>query len=208
MKDRAIMLHDRHLPNGYGWLLSRGRLAARISRRPPIGRRARTAAGALSFEELLEKLRSGSDIIYLYCHGGLDRDAWPYVRVGPEDEPVLTADVLFSERIRWKSPRPLIFINGCRTVAVEPEKVVEFVGALVGSAQAAGVIGAEITIFEPMATVFGVEYFKRFLNGSPVGEAIRAARLVLLAQRNPLGLVYVPFALAALRLSQAPKPAA
>jgi hypothetical protein len=161
-------------------------------------------AYADSFEELLDAFRSGSSaIVYLYCHGGLAQDAWPYVRVGPEGEPVLTADILFSERIRWQSPRPLVFINGCRSVAVEPDKVVELVGALVGNAHAAGVIGTEITVFEPMATVFGVEYLQRFLRGVPVGEAVRAARLTLLQQGNPLGLVYVPFALASLRLAAA-----
>ena len=155
-----------------------------------------------SFEELLAELKTGSAaVVYLYCHGGLDRGAWPYVRVGPEGEPVLTADILYSERIRWSAPRPLVFINGCRTVAVEPQKLVEFAGALVGSAHAAGVIGTEITVFEPMATVFGIECLKRFLRGARVGEAVRAARLALLAQGNPLGLVYVPFALAGLRLA-------
>jgi hypothetical protein len=124
------------------------------------------------------------------------------VRASPKDEPVLTADILFSERIGWESPRPLVFINGCRTVAVEPQKVVEFVGALVGNAHAAGVIGAEITVFEPMATVFAVEYLRRFLRGTPVGEPTRAARLALLEQGNPLGLVYVPFALPTLRLAR------
>jgi hypothetical protein len=153
-------------------------------------------AYADSFEQLLAALKQGrADVVYLYCHGGLDRGVWPYVRVGPEGKPVLTADILFSERVRWDSPRPLVFINGCRTAAVEPEKVVELVGALVGTAHAAGVIGTEITVFEPMATVFGLEYLRRFLDGSPVGEAIRGARLALLGAGNPLGLVYVPFAL-------------
>jgi hypothetical protein len=86
--------------------------------------------------------------------------------------------------------------------AVEPEKVVELVGALGGTAHAAGVIGTEITAFEPMATVFGLEYMKRFLHGSRVGEAIRGVRLALLAAGNPLGLVYVPFALGTLRLAR------
>jgi hypothetical protein len=155
-----------------------------------------------SFQELLDALRSAnSDVVYFYCHGGVDRDTWPYLQVGPLNDPVLTADVLFSERIRWTSPRPLVFINGCHTVAVEPEKVVEFAGALVGNVHAAGVIGTEITVFEPLATAFGLEYLRRFLAGGTVGESIRGARLGLLAQGNPLGLVYVPFALATLRLA-------
>jgi len=115
---------------------------------------------------------------------------------------VLTADVLFSERVRWIRRRPLVFINGCHTTAVEPEKVVEFVSSLVGSAQAAGVIGTEITFFEPLATVFGLEYLQRFIGDATVGDAVRGARLALLKSGNPLGLVYVPFALASLRMTQ------
>jgi hypothetical protein len=117
--------------------------------------------------------------------------------------PVLTADVLFSERIHWTSPRPLVVINGCHTVAVEPEKVVEFVTALVGSAQASGVIGTEVTVFEPLATVFGLECLQRFFAGASIGDSVRDARLALLKQGNPLGLVYVPFARAGLRLAHA-----
>jgi hypothetical protein len=157
-----------------------------------------------SYQALLPTLKAGlADVIYFYCHGGLDRDSWPYVQVGPLSDPVLTADVLVTHDVRWIKPRPLVFINGCHTTAVEPEKVVEFVSALVGSAQAAGVIGTEITIFEPLATAFGLEYLQRFVTGASVGDAVRGARLALLKSGNPLGLVYVPFSLASLRMSAA-----
>jgi len=36
----------------------------------------------------------------------------------------------------------------------------------------------------------------------PIGRAVRAARLELLLRGNPLGLVYIPFAMASLRLQQ------
>ncbi len=36
--------------------------------------------------------------------------------------------------------------------------------------------------------------------GTPIGDAVRNARLALLKRGNPLGLVYVPFALPNLRL--------
>lgn len=157
-----------------------------------------------SFDELLAALRSTrAQVVYFYCHGGLDQGVWPYLQVGPLGERVLTADILLSEQIQWSSPRPLVFINGCHTTAVEPEKVVEFVSALVGDTQAAGVIGTEITVFEPLATVFGLEYLRRFVTGASVGNALRGARLALLQQGNPLGLVYVPFALAGLRMVRA-----
>jgi CARDB len=157
-----------------------------------------------SYDELLPALKAGrADVVYFYCHGGLSHDTWPYLQVGSLEDPFLTADVLFSHRVCWIEPRPLVFINGCHTTAVEPEKVVEFVSALVGDARAAGVVGTEITIFEPLATDFGLEYMRRFIAGSTVGDAVRGARLALLQKGNPLGLVYVPFALASLKMSAA-----
>ena len=36
----------------------------------------------------------------------------------------------------------------------------------------------------------------------PLGKAVRGARLALLQQGNPLGLVYIPYAVASLRLHQ------
>ena len=48
--------------------------------------------------------------------------------------------------------------------------------------------------------MFAEECLRRFLDGEPIGEAIRAARLALLAAGNPLGLAYIPFVTASLRL--------
>jgi hypothetical protein len=51
-----------------------------------------------------------------------------------------------------------------------------------------------------LATAFAEECLRRFLDGAPIGEAVRDARLALLAQGNPLGLAYIPFVIASLRL--------
>jgi hypothetical protein len=101
--------------------------------------------------------------------------------------------------IEWYDPCPLIFINGCHTTALEPEKAVEFVSAFIERA-AAGVIGTEITIFEPLACAFAEECLKHFLQAVPNGDAVRIARLALLQKGNPLGLVYIPFVLPGLHL--------
>lgn len=156
---------------------------------------------AATREETLRLLKAKrSQIVYFYCHGGVEGDT-PYIQVGPTSERGITADLLFSQGIRWVDPRPLVFINGCRTTALEPEKALEFVSPLVQHAGAAGVIGTEITVFEPLARVFAKECLARFLAGEPIGEAVRRARLALLKDGNPLGLVYVPFVLAGLRLA-------
>ncbi|HEX5799101.1 MAG TPA: CARDB domain-containing protein, partial [Gaiellaceae bacterium] len=87
---------------------------------------------------------AGVHLLYFYCHGGV-QDRVPFIKVGGPDERGITGDLLFSERIRWTAPRPLVFINGCRTTALEPETAIELVSSLVRRAQASGVIGTEIT---------------------------------------------------------------
>jgi hypothetical protein len=141
-----------------------------------------------------------SHVVYLYCHGGVTSLDEANVQVGPVDEPAITTAVLTHERVRWDAVRPLVFINGCHTTALEPEKAFEFVAPLVALHGAVGVIGTEITIFEPLARDFAEACLRRFLEGVTLGAAVRGARLDLLAAGNPLGLAYIPFALPGLRL--------
>jgi hypothetical protein len=69
---------------------------------------------------------------------------------------------------------------------------------------AAGVIGTEITIYEPIATTFGEECLTQFLKGGKtLGEAVRGARLKMLQEGNPLGLVYIPYAVPGLNVVKA-----
>ncbi len=153
-----------------------------------------------TYDDTLGLLRgTRAEVVYFYCHGGLQGGV-PYLAVGGEGEGILRREA-FRRGIRWSDPRPLVFVNGCHTVAVEPENAFELVSGMVENARAAGVMGTEITVFEPLACAFGEAFLARFLAGDPLGEATRAARLSLLAQGNPLGLVYVPFGLAALRLA-------
>lgn len=141
-----------------------------------------------------------SEIVYFYCHGGLQDDL-PYLSIGAPGSARFTSANLFSKRIRWQQIRPLVFINGCHTTQLSPEKAMDLVSAFVATAQAAGVIGTEITIFEPIATNFAEECFRRFLvEKQTLGEAIRGARLKMLKEGNPLGLVYIPYAMPGLHL--------
>jgi hypothetical protein len=153
---------------------------------------------------LLDRLTdSQPEIVYLYCHCGLD-GIDPSIRIGPTDERGITPDNLFHERVKWADSRSLVFINGCHTTALDPEQAVEFVSFFVGEAWASGVIGTEITVFEELARPFAEGFLERFIvQRLPIGEAIRGARLALLKERNPLGLAYIPFALATLRLTPA-----
>jgi hypothetical protein len=142
-------------------------------------------------------------IVYFYCHGGFDaRRNVPYLLVGALNERSITRANLRAKRIMWSNPRPLVFINGCHTTSLEPEVALDFVSAFVENADAAGVIGTEITIFESLASAFAEEWLRRMLAGENLGRAIRGARLKLLQEGNPLGLVYIPYALASLHLQE------
>ncbi|RMH00401.1 MAG: CHAT domain-containing protein [Chloroflexi bacterium] len=157
-----------------------------------------------SRDEALNLLRqSHPHIVYFYCHGGV-ANGIPYLHVGPPNERGITRDNLRAKRIFWyPAPRPLVFINGCHTTALEPESAIDLVSGFIETSFAAGVIGTEITIFEPLAVSFAEAFMYRFLvERQSVGEAIRGARLQLLKEKNPLGLVYIPFALTALHLSR------
>lgn len=143
-------------------------------------------------------------IIYFYCHGGL-LGTTPFISVGRDDPPITPDNI---QGVRWSDSNPLVFINGCHTTALDPDKALDFVSTFV-DAQAAGVVGTEITISEPLACAFAEECLSRFLVSDEtagetrtIGESVRGARLALLKLGNPLGLVYIPFAVASLRLRQ------
>ncbi len=145
---------------------------------------------------------SQSQAVYFYCHG-VERDTLPFIRIGAHSsDDYLAPDNLRAYRIDWEQSRPLVFLNGCHTTALTPERALSFVRSFVEQVGASGVIGTEITIFEPLAQRFAELFFTRFLEGTPLGRAVREARLGLLAERNPLGLVYIPHAYADLALVQ------
>lgn len=153
----------------------------------------------------LEGMRSvEAQVLYFYCHGGVSQNT-PYIQVGALSEPGIERSTLRQKGIRWSipRPRPLVFVNGCHTVDVEPEVAIEMVSGFVRRAGASAVIGTEITIFEQLAVDFAERFLRVFLlERRTMGEAIRRARLsILQKQLNPLGLVYVPFGLASLRLA-------
>jgi len=54
-------------------------------------------------------------------------------------------------------------MNGCMTAALELEKAIDFVAAIVNQAGASGVVGTEITIFEPLTTRFPQAFLKHIM---------------------------------------------
>jgi hypothetical protein len=154
-----------------------------------------------SRKELFKALREQKpQMVYFYCHG-VESDTIPYLWIGKQSETeYIATDNFANYEIDWPEQRPLVFINGCHTTALTPEKALSFVKTFVEDTSASGVIGTEITIFEPLATAFAESFMQLFAAGVPLGRAIRAARLDLLGKANPLGLVYMPHAYAGLRM--------
>lgn len=141
-------------------------------------------------------------VLYFYCHGNITHgmlELW----LGTKENPViLNHSTPANYKLKWTDTRPLVFINGCHTAGLEPKQALNLIRPLVTYCDSAGVIGTDITIFEELATRFSEQFFKHFLAGEPVGKAIRQARLTLLKEGNPLGLVYNPFILPSLKLSK------
>jgi hypothetical protein len=138
-------------------------------------------------------------IVYFYCHGGYrERDKLPYLDLG--GAVALTPDYLTAREVCWYDRRPLVFLNGCHTTALTPEIAIHLVNAFLVEARAAGVLGTEVTVFETLAAPFAEHCLREFVAGTPIGTAIRRARLAILATGNPLGLAYIPFVTSALRL--------
>lgn len=143
--------------------------------------------------ETLELLaESQPQLVYFYCHGGVGR-GMSYLQVGALDEDVLSGDALATWDVLWDRSHPLVIINGCHTTALGPSTPLDLVSAFL-SREASGVIGTEVTVYEALAGRFAEELVPRLVAGTAVGDAVRGARLALLREGNPLGLVYVPFA--------------
>ena len=161
-------------------------------------------SASLVQSEVIGGFQTGKpQLVYFYCHGVVDNTI-PLLKIGSDSQSWLIATGDFKAlQIKWRDTRPLVLINGCHTAALSPDRALSFVKVLIESAQAAGVIGTEITIFESLAQRFAETFLELFLGGETLARAIRRARLRLLAQRNPLGLVYLPFAYGGLKLASA-----
>jgi kumamolisin len=163
---------------------------------------------ALAEEEL--------ELLYFYCHGKRESlagtgQATPYIEVG-QNETITPDDITawqmgdsWSEN-HWKKTSPLVFINGCHTVELTPELLINFVDSFVG-VYAAGVIGTEILLLQSVASE-AAEHVLAAMNSTDdsgkhigVGEAIRKMRLYFLAKGNLLGLAYTPYCSADLKLA-------
>jgi hypothetical protein len=159
---------------------------------------------ARSRDDFERRARLGpAHVVYLYGHGGETEAGVPYIEIGPRNSPGINGGSLAEAQVRWGEPppRPIVFVNGCHTTALAPGQVLDLVAGFVKEANAIGVLGTELTVFEPLAGEFAETVLDHYLRQrTAIGEAVRQARLKLLTDYNPLGLAYVPFVAAETRL--------
>ena len=159
-------------------------------------------------DQVLSMLKNTKlDFIYFYCHArGGEADPTvnpPYleVRVKDDPQPGIIEPSELSYDHKWDH-HPLVFLNGCGTVGYSPDALSPFIEKLVQDRGAAGVVGTEIPVWEALASEFAKLFVEAFLKGTGAGEALLQARRALLAQGNPLGLVYTLYAAAELSLAR------
>ena len=151
-------------------------------------------------------------LIYFYCHGKWGQVVGqlkvPCLEVGHSDLIGSNDFAAWSEAdswdaTHWHNVSPLVFVNGCHTVELSPEGVVNFVESLAG-VNAAGVVGTEIAVTQEVAGEVAERFYEQFA-GTPsqsVGVAINRLRIDLLKKGNIAGLVYTPFCSMDLALEQ------
>ena len=127
-------------------------------------------------------------LVYFYCHGGRG-DNVPWLGVGNDEQIAPTDFYAWRTDKCWEGTNPIVVVNGCHTVDLNPDDLLDFVKTFAW-ARAAGVIGTEIAIPESLAREFGTFFISRFLKGGKVATIFRDFRLTLLAKRNVLGLAY------------------
>lgn len=139
--------------------------------------------------------------MYFFCHGAYDSGKQPMLLVGKNDP--LTPRELYALKFNWDSSHGIVFINGCYTVDMSPNDLSTIMAPFV-MANAAGIVGTEISVTTCFASEFGQKFFEYFLpkkeSGPSVGQIIKDLRLYFLMKYNPLGLVYTPYCSADLRM--------
>ncbi|MGH9178133.1 MAG: hypothetical protein ACRD0N_06225, partial [Acidimicrobiales bacterium] len=148
---------------------------------------------ATSRTQLFDNFRtSAPSVVYLYGHGGRQGRA-AFFEVGSgQDGPIIRASL--RGKADWRATRPLVFLNGCHSAALAPDAAFSYATGFLQTAHASAVVGTEIAVFEKLATAFAEDSLRRFVTErQPLGQAVRGARLALLEQGVPLGLVYLAF---------------
>lgn len=154
-----------------------------------------------SAEQMRLYLENGSqELIYFYCHGEEHGGEFK-LKLGSSSQPSFlgAADLDPLEAARPRSLHALAILNGCKTLAVAPERMHGFLATL-RKLGFSGVVGSEVPVYPPLARPFGNQLLQRLLAGQSIGEAFLGLRRELQRQGNPLGMIYTYYAPSGLHL--------
>lgn len=152
-------------------------------------------------------------LVYFYCHGARDEEYNRDTVLGVgKNERISGRDVVSwilswsgGKKLVWDKIRPLIFINACHSLDIEPRTLVSYLEAFVGTGNAAGVIGTEVKVHQQLAMEVAERFYDLLLREKQtVDSALRQIRFDWLAHGNLLGLVYTPYCRAELQVMTRP----
>jgi hypothetical protein len=163
-------------------------------------------------KEVLESMGNPKlPLIYFYCHGYRETgyETTTYLSVGDGEK--ITVHDFKAYYYLWKGKfgvdeykkkiKPLVFINACHSIEINPDTLGSFLESFMETEFASGIIGTEVSVDQTLAMDFANKFFTDFVKESKsVGEAIHAARLAYLAKQSLFGLVYTPYCFADLSL--------
>lgn len=91
-------------------------------------------------------------------------------------------------------PPPFVFFNACGSSKIKPGEMASF-PRLFFTIGSRGFIGAETRIPDQVAAEFSKYFYTKLLGGFPLGDAVQAAKQMLLTRyNNPLGVLYTVYA--------------
>ncbi len=100
----------------------------------------------------------------------------------------------FSLQPRKTDAHPLIFLNACGASKVTAVGVASFPGVFLDIGNR-GVIGTETAVPDRAGAAFARIFYRRFLQGDSLGEALYRARVEMLHDwQNPVGFLYSAYA--------------
>jgi hypothetical protein len=162
-------------------------------------------------DKLKQLISRDLPLVYFFCHGDRPDPDSPetYLGIGnnelvrPTDLVGWIQEAFFTRQLRvWNQIRPLVFINACHSVELDPKALFNYIDVFVGGGNAAGVIGTEVKVSQPLAMEFAGTFFDQLLApGATVATALRHARLDFLASGNIFGLNYTPYCWADLTIA-------
>ncbi|MBT1188992.1 hypothetical protein HET69_34665 [Streptomyces sp. CJ_13] len=171
-----------------------------------------TMTMADTFQEASTALAvSDLQLVEFYCHGkGGPTNQWLEIgdgeKIFPGQIPAWHLSAWSPPAVpdgHWQHTRPLILLNGCHTTAMTPQSPVSFADVFT-AVHAAGVVGTEISLMQPLAGEATELLLHHFYTGQRMGEALRRMRHDLLAKGNLLGLAYTAYCSADLQLIHTP----